>query len=131
MKPKSGTHLSFPFRISENGRTEVVNTHEQHVKEELLQILLTNFGERIFLPTFGGGVRRLLFEGLSANTFAITKSSITDAISRWLGHRIILDDLIVQPEGNVEAALEILISYRLVGLEESRVLKIQRQGENS
>jgi len=131
MRAKQGPHLSFPFRIDENGRTQVVQSQEQHVKEELLQILLTDPGERFFLPGFGGGVKRLLFEGVAENTFALTKSTIADAISKWLGHRVVVEDLQVDATHEGTSGIEIAISYRVVGFPELRVLKLQKKGEST
>ena len=57
------------------------------MRDELIQLLLTNPGERPFLPEFGGGVRRLVFEAPATTTAAMTKAMISQALSRWLGHR--------------------------------------------
>ena len=62
MRAPNGKHLSFPFRIGKDGRTAEVTTLEEHVRDELIQLLLTNLGERPFLVEFGGGLRRLVFE---------------------------------------------------------------------
>ena len=58
----AGRHLSFPFRIGADGRTAAPSTHEEHVRDELVQLILTGPGERPFLPEFGGGARQLIFE---------------------------------------------------------------------
>jgi phage baseplate assembly protein W len=125
MNQDYGKHLSFPFRIGSDGRTSQVSSLEEHVKEELIQLLLTNPGERLFLPTFGGGVRRMVFEGTYETTAGLTKATLTQAISRWLGHRITLEDLLVTIE-NETIAVE--IKYRSAGTEDSRVLRFQRKG---
>lgn len=120
-----GNHLSFPFRIGSDGRTSQVTSPEEHVKEELIQLLLTNPGERLFLPELGGGIRRMVFEGAYETTAAMTKATLTQAISRWLGHRITLEDLLVTIENET---IEVEIKYRIAGTEDSRVLKFQRKG---
>jgi phage baseplate assembly protein W len=125
MTPVNGKHLSFPFRVDTNGRTAQVSTLEEHVRDELMQLLLTNPGERLFLPELGGGVRRLVFEGTYETTGAMTKAVITQAISRWLGHRVTLEDLIVTVENE---KIEVDLKYRIAGTEDSRVLRFQRSG---
>lgn len=119
-------HLSFPFRINSSGRSAQVQSLEAHVRDELIQLILTNPGERAFLPEFGGGVRRLVFENASETTAGITKARITQAISRWLGHRVTLEDLQVAIENST---LEVQIQYRIAGTKDSRVMKFQRNGE--
>jgi len=120
-----GNHLSFPFRIGSDGRTAQVSVLEDHVKEELIQLLLTNPGERLFLPEFGGGVRRMVFEGAYESTAAVTKAALTEAISSWLGHRIQLEDLDVTVENET---IEVEIKYSIAGTGESRIIKFQRKG---
>ena len=58
----SGRHIAFPFRIGPDGRSATPASLDEHVRGEIIQLLLTNPGERPFLPSFGGGVRRLVFE---------------------------------------------------------------------
>ena len=119
-------HLSFPFRVGSDGRTAQVTTLEAHVRDELMQLILTNLGERAFLPEFGGGVRRLVFENISDTTAAMTKAMLTQAISRWLGHRIALEELIVETD-NSTIAVELI--YRLAGTEDRRRVRFERQEE--
>lgn len=121
-----GRHLSFPFRITKDGRTAQVSSLEAHVRDELVQLLMTNLGERTFLPEFGGGLRRLVFEPASEASAGMTKSMVTQAISNWLGHRITLEDLTVEIENT---AIEMEIKYRIAGTADSRIIRFQRQGE--
>lgn len=125
MTDNYGKHLSFPFRIGRDGRTSCVSSLEEHVKDELIQLILTNPGERPFVPEFGGGVRRMVFEGVYDTTAGMTKATLTQAISRWLGHRIVLDDLHVAVENET---IEVEIKYRIAGTEDIRIMKFQRQG---
>ena len=126
MTAEYGRHLSFPFRVGSDGCMASVSTFEEHVRDELLQLLLTNPGERAFLPEFGGGVRRLVFEPADEAMRGMTKAMITQAISNWLGHRITLEDLTVEIE---DATIEVEIKYRLAGTEDSRIMRFQRNGE--
>jgi phage baseplate assembly protein W len=126
MKSNYGRHLSYPFRIAQDGRTSQVASLGEHVREELIQLLLTNLGERAFLPEFGGGIRRLVFEPLDEATQGMTKTLITQAISNWLGHRITLENLKVVIE---DSKIEIEVSYRVTATGESKVMKFQRTGE--
>ncbi len=121
-----GRHLSFPFRIGTDGRTLQVTTLDEHVRDELIQLLLTNPGERAFVPEFGGGARRLIFEPADEASQGMTKAMIAQAISKWLGHRITLEDLAVQIENSI---IQVEIRYRLAGTEDTRVIRFQRQGE--
>jgi uncharacterized protein len=125
MKALNGKHLSFPFRIGNDGRTVAVSTLEEHVRDELMQLLLTALGERLFLAEFGAGVRRLVFESADETTAAMSKALITESVSRWLGHRIVLELLDVRIQNET---IEIDIKYRIAGTEDSRILRLQRKG---
>ena len=125
MKLVNGKHLSFPFRMGSNGRMAVVNTLEEHVRDEIVQLILTDPGERPFLVDFGGGVRRLVFEGADDATAARAKAGITQAVNRWLGHRVTLEYINVKVENST---ISVDIRYRLAGTEDTRVLRFQRDG---
>jgi phage baseplate assembly protein W len=125
MKPTSGRHLSFPFRVGIDGRLVQVASQEEHVRDELIQLILTNLGERAFLSEFGGGARRLVFESASESTQAMTKAMLTQAISNWLGQRLTLENLVVRVENET---IEVEIQYRLAGSDDSRRLRFQRGG---
>lgn len=102
-----------------------VRTLDEHVRDELVQLLLTNPGERLFVPEFGGGVRRMVFENAADTTAAITKAVITQALNRWLGHRVNLEELEVAVN---DSTIEVTIRYRLAGTQDTRILRFQRKG---
>ena len=125
MIPNNGRHLAFPFRVGNNGRAVQVSTLEDHVRDELVQLILTNPAERLFVPEFGGGVRRLVFENIDETTGAMTKAILTRAISRWIGHRVTLENLTVDIENE---KIEVDLKYRIAGTEDTRTLRFQRNG---
>lgn len=125
MRPENGRHLSFPFRVGPDGRAAQVSTLEEHVRDELIQLLLTSPAERLFLPTFGGGVRRLVFESADDATAGLAKAVITQSVSRFLGHRVTLEELAVTAE---DSTITIDLKYRIAGTEDTRVLRFQRRG---
>jgi uncharacterized protein len=142
-KLRAGRHLAFPFRIGSDGRTAAPHSDAEHVRDELLQLLLTSPGERLFLPAFGGGVRRLVFEPASDVLRGVVKARITNALSRWLGHRLTVELIDVRfghepgltgerPELQLDAltgGIEVTVKYRPAGATDSRVVKFQRTGQ--
>lgn len=121
-----GRHIAFPFRIGADGRSVSPANEADHVRDEVLQLLLTDLGERPFLTEFGGGVRRLVFEPASDVLREVTKARISQALSRWLGHRLTLEGLEVEFDGE---RIDILVKFRPAGTSDSRVLRFQRQGQ--
>lgn len=125
MALSNGRHLAFPFRIGADGRSVAPKDDDAHVRDELLQLLLTSPGERLFLPEFGGGVRKLVFEPASEALRGVVKARITNGLSRWLGHRLTVE-LIEVVWDDAAATLEVTLKYRPAGSPDSRLIKFQR-----
>lgn len=121
----SGRHLAFPFRISSDGRSATPESLDAHIRGEILQLLLSNSGERPFLPGFGGNLRRLVFQGNNAVTAGLTKAGISQALANWLGHRVRVLSLDVV---NDEATLAIDLTYQVIDSGEQRRLRFERGG---
>lgn len=128
MSLSNGRHLAFPFRIGSDGRTAAPGSDAEHVRDELLQLLLTSPGERLFLPELGGGVRKLVFEPASDALRGVAKARITNALSRWLGHRLTVE-LIDVIWNDPAALMEVTVKYRPAGSTDSRVVKLQRSAQ--
>lgn len=121
----SGRHLAFPFHIGTDGRTAAPPHDDAHVREEVLQLLLTSPAERLFLPEFGGGVRRLVFEPASETLRGVVKARITNALTRWLGHRLTVE-LVDVAWIEAGATLEVTVKYVPAGGADARILRFQR-----
>lgn len=53
------------------------------IKSDLLQLLLTNPGERVMLPEYGTALRKLLFEPNDPTLAEQARNLIINSISRW------------------------------------------------
>lgn len=120
----SGRHMMFPFRITSDGRTHAPANLDEHVKSELIQLLLTNPGERPFLPDFGGGVRRLVFEANDDVTRGMARAVVTQAISHWLQQRVQLMAINVESE---DSTLKVDVSYRVIASGEEKQIRFQHE----
>jgi Phage baseplate assembly protein W len=124
MSHVNGKHLSFPFRIERDGTTAQVSSFDKHIRDELIQLILTGPGERAFLPDFGGGARQLVFENSDSALSGMAKAVMTQAISRWLGSRISISDLKVRIENE---KIDIHIKYKIHGEDDTREIQFQRK----
>ena len=123
MKPAYPAHLSFPFKIANDGRSAHVGNLEDHIRDELYQLMITNPGDRPFQPNFGGGARQLIFESVDDARMPLIKAHMTDAINTALGHRIKLENLEVSKD---QSTLEVAVTYSIHGSKDQRVLKFQK-----
>jgi phage baseplate assembly protein W len=86
-----------------------------HVAQMVRQVLLTAPGERINRPTFGCGLRRLVFAPHADQLDATTNVLVRSALERWLGAHIDVRRVsVTPPEVTGDAArLEIVVEYEL------------------
>ena len=124
----AGQHLSFPFRVTASGRAATAGRLEQQALEELVQLLLTNQGERLFLPDFGGGARRLLFEGINEATATLSRTMITQAVQEWLAGRVTLNQLNVTIN---DTTIQIDLTYQVAGTDQIRQAIFQRSAPSA
>lgn len=117
-----GRHLAFPFRIAPDGRTATPSDLLDHVRGEVIQLLLTAPGERPFLPSFGAGLKRLVFERNDPVAAGIAKATVARNLSRWLGQRVTVQYLEVDA---TESQLTVDLRYQVIATGEVRGMKLQ------
>ena len=65
-----------PYRLTKNLGEEV--------KQNLKNLLLTSPGERVMLPTFGAGIRKMLFEPKLPATYSKIQTAINTQIVKFM-----------------------------------------------
>jgi phage baseplate assembly protein W len=80
---------AFPFAIDRASRkAALAKRYDAHVEQMIEQVLLTSPGERIDLPDFGCGIRRLLFAPNSAPLVTTVQLMVQQSLVRWLSQHI-------------------------------------------
>jgi len=118
---------SFPFRLGTLSRQGTqASAYQVHVEDMIQQVLLTAPGERVDLPEFGCGVRKLLFAPNSEALAATTQVMIQQALTRWLGDQINVINVTVTPPETTpdQSQLLILIQYLLIETQSTQGLEI-------
>jgi hypothetical protein len=82
--------FAFPFAVDPAGRVGAAGG-DPAIRGEILQVLFTAPGERVHLPQFGCGLFDLVFEPNNDILAAAAEFSIGQALTRWLGDRIVVD----------------------------------------
>ena len=110
--------IAYPFRIDAASGQAAQASYQHHVEQMIRQVLLTDPGERVCLPEFGAGLRRLVFAPLSAGLDASVQMIVSDSLSRWLGDQITVRNVSVQTADSGAAlpdgAIQIFIEYELI-----------------
>lgn len=76
-------YMAFPFRITPKGSK--VSNRVDHIREQIVQVLFTSPGERVFRPEYGFGARQHVFEPNSIQLWDAVRSrlhgSLTEALA--------------------------------------------------
>lgn len=112
-----GKGISFPPRIGADGRV-VWSEGEENIRESIRVILMTELNERLYLPQFGGGLNRFLFEPNNATTRQLIRDRITKALARWEA-RIAVQTVNVEPDPQDQQSALVTIFYKLVATQAS------------
>ena len=110
-------HLDHPFRIAGSGRAAGTDDAD-HVRDLVMQLLLTEPGERLMRPDLGCGLRALVFDPHSDALAAATQTLVQGSLQHWLGERIALEAVEVVP---IEERLEVRVAYQVRETGERRV----------
>jgi phage baseplate assembly protein W len=71
-------------------------TTKDQIKSNLVNLLLTDVGERVMNPNFGCDLRKFLFEGITDNNSELLINSLTDSISVFVP-QVTVRDIILDP----------------------------------
>jgi len=122
------TDFAFPFRIDAASGQAARASYQDHVDQMIRQILLTDPGERVCLPTFGAGLRRLLFSPLTAQLQASATLIITQSLTAWLANQITVQNVTVSTPASTAGVppgtILITISYVLIETQSVRQTQV-------
>lgn len=101
--------LSSPLRIDNTGRTASADP-DQHVRELIEAVLLTDPGERVMRSDFGCGLRALVFAPLDDVLTITTQALVRAQLNHWLDDVVSIDA--VEAAANNDGSLVVTIAYR-------------------
>ena len=83
-------NIDFPFKDSPEGFYFNLNaTDTDAIRSDLLHLLLTNKGERLYLPDFGSDLKKYIFEPNDSITHEQIRDNLNESIKRYLPNLII------------------------------------------
>jgi len=115
-------NVDFPWHIDHRGRT-AETTDDQHIRDLIEQVLFTSPGERVNRPTFGSGLRQLVFAPNSDALAAATQLTVQGALQQWLGDLIQVDAVKVTSQ---ESTLLVQVEYTVRRSQQRQVAQFSR-----
>jgi hypothetical protein len=116
--------IDYPIQFDGRGRTALTGDAE-HIRDLIEQVLFTSPGERVNRPTFGCGLKQLVFAPNSAELAAATRLLVQGSLQQWLGDLIMVDDVQVESQ---DASLTVTIRYLVRRNQERRTATFQGGG---
>lgn len=107
-----GRGLAFPLRTGADGRV-AWSVGAENVRQSIRLILLTEPGERVMLPEFGGGLRRFLYEPNTVATRRLIEETVVQALGRF-EPRIRLASVSAEADADDPEAALVVIRYELI-----------------
>lgn len=113
----------FPYRIDTQGRT-ATTTRLDAIRDRIEQVLFTEPGERVMMPTFGCGLNRLLFAGVSEAVIESTRSMVATSLQTWMQDDVDISEVDVYFDNG---ALFINVAYIVLPTGESQQATFERE----
>lgn len=110
-KDALGVGVGFPFSL-DGGRVGLAE-YERSIQQSIWMILGTSPGERVMRPTFGSGLRELVFQPLNPQLVGSAVGAVRDALTRW-EPRISVDEVNAFVDPAAPATLNIDITYEVL-----------------
>jgi phage baseplate assembly protein W len=117
---------AFPLRINPTSRQVERTAYAEHVAQMIRQFLLTAPGERVCLPDFGGGLRRILFSPKTSALASTTELLIRQGLVKYIGQHIdVVKVTVSEPPELGDGAFQVLIEYTLLETQTSETVILQ------
>ena len=93
-------NIAFPFEddTKKNYFLKLNDQGKQAIKSDLIHLLLTTPGDRLYLPDFGCNLKQYIFEQNDSETHGNIKSEIQTAIDKYIPNLIITELKVEYPE---------------------------------
>lgn len=100
-------NIDFPWHFDSRGQTAATN-YDEHIKDMIVQLLLTSPGERVNRPDFGCGLLQLIYEPNSSALATALQYTAQASLQRWLSDVIEVQALTVESE---QSSLRVSVQY--------------------
>ena len=99
--------ITLPIKRGKTGFFEQAFEPIVQIKSNLINLLLTSKGERVFQPTFGSDLHTLLFSQMDEEYEQNVKRAIQSAVSKWLPFLNIIEQNVTRDSDRNRTLVEI------------------------
>ena len=104
-------NINYPFKDSKKGFfLDLTEDDNSAIKADLLHLLLTRKGQRLYNPDFGTDLLRYIFEPEDYLTLTDIKNEVTTSVNRYLPN-LAINDLTVEQSTENDYAAVVTIKY--------------------
>jgi phage baseplate assembly protein W len=106
-------NINYPFKDSGKGFFLDLNDQDnQAIKADLLHLILTRKGQRLYKPDFGTDLLKFIFEPEDELTLNGIKEEITKEVKTYLP-QLQLDEILIEESTESEYAAVVTIKYTI------------------
>jgi phage baseplate assembly protein W len=103
--------VSLPFNGPAGPFNKTYSTKDQ-IKYNLINLLLTNKGERVFNPEFGADLKRILFEGIVEDISSTIQNLIITNVNIFIPE-VQVTDVVVNTDNKEKNSIAVTVVYQL------------------
>lgn len=103
--------FAFPLAIGAGSRRAESPTYPAHVAQMIRQLLLTSPGERVNRPTFGCGLRQMVFASPAGGVSASVEMLVRQSLTTWLAEHVAVRTVAVD---FADGTLDVRVDYELI-----------------
>jgi phage baseplate assembly protein W len=115
--------LSYPFRVGINGAITTTENYSDIVRGQLIDVLMTNFTERVMRPTYGSNLRAALFDPVDDLVKADAANLVDTRIKTW-APRVFVVNLGFSTEDGRPGVVFVDVAYRATEFDQTRELRM-------
>jgi phage baseplate assembly protein W len=120
-KPSVGVGVALPFNAPVVFKTTY--TTQESIKYNLINFFLTDQPERYLNPTFGGNLRKFVFEQITQNNLDLLKQNIQESLNLYFPN-VVVEALNVLPDEN-NNQVDVTLKYSIIDTGINDTIQIQ------
>lgn len=104
-------NIAFPFQESDRGDFLELNNSDKHaIKSDLMHLILTRKGERLYMPDFGTDLLKYIFELNDETSHVNIRKDISETVKKYLPN-LQINEVLVEENEISEHGVTIRIDY--------------------